>query len=201
MKQILLFFLGFIFACDCYAQNDSGIYLEFGGAITRNTDLSYYYGGTVPQPPDTLKRHGLTWTIRTGYRFNKHWTAGLKFRRENVKFLRPNFGWGVFGEYSFFPIKVVPISIFAEAYILSCKKIDALVYYHKHFTEMGVTPGLAIHIPKVPIVVKIRYLFMGLNDNERKAKQLAGCNGRSNWIFDAGRRRLEFSLAATIKWW
>lgn len=82
MKRILTFFLGFIFASSCYAQSDSGIYLEFGGAVTRNTDLNYYYGGIGSQPPDTLKRHGLTWTIRTGYRVNKHWTAGLKFKKK-----------------------------------------------------------------------------------------------------------------------
>ncbi|ROT14577.1 hypothetical protein [Paramuribaculum intestinale] len=66
-------------------------------------------------------------------------------------------------------------------------------------TEAGVMPCFAYRIPKSPVDIKLRYLFLGFNDSHRFYKgEAPGCLGRGDWIIDASLRRLEIGASITF---
>lgn len=64
--------------------------------------------------------------------------------------------------------------------------------------EAGFTPGVAYRFPNSKIDITLRYLFIGFNHStlgHNYPKGTHGCLGKSDWIIDAGLRRLELGLA------
>lgn len=141
-------------------------------------------------------------TPRIGYRFNSAWEAGLLYRYEGQNDENEHYsGIGVYGEWSFlrFPRG---FRLIAEAHILyNFFEGDKDNGWHgsSNMTEAGVTPCFAYRIPKSPVDIKLRYLFLGFNDSHRFYKgEAPGCLGRGDWIIDASLRRLEIGASITF---
>lgn len=141
-------------------------------------------------------------TPRLGYRFNSAWEAGLLYRYERQTYENEHYsGIGAYGEWSFLRF-LRGFRLIAEAHILHCvfKGNKENGWYGKNnMTEVGMMPCIAYNIPGSPVDIKLRYLFLGLNNSHSRYKGRApGCLGRGDWIVDASLRRLEIGASITF---
>ena len=183
---------------------DNGIVVE------ANFGLNYTHWSLTPDPVGDItfyKHIGMIIDGRLGYQFNDHIISGVMMKHENIKHLygdgtRKYLGFGVYGIYRFNKVRRFPLRFFIEAHALFAKnKIHWQFSYPRDdgMTEIGLVPGVSYSIPKTPLEVKLRYLFIGYNNENKYLKSMGGCLGRGDWIIDAGLRRLELGLAFTFK--
>lgn len=214
MKRLItLLILSLTLLSQAYGEDNSGILVEANIGITRSTH----------EYPDWLgvseKKHytNALLDVRLGYRFNSRWAVGAMFKRDKYELIGNFPCWGGFVEYTAFNIKQLPLYLFIDLHAYHGKDTtgyiggwyvdeDGNMHTDGHrpteFTEVGFTPGIGFHIPHTPIDVKLRYLFVGFNNiNDRDYKEVGGCLGRGNWILDAGVRRLEIGISATLNFW
>lgn len=211
MRKILVLL---IFVCSaigaCNAQNGSGAFLEAGLGFTHS---EYKYrqrtGGTVIVD------------LRAGYSINSMFTLGAMMKSENYSDDWHFKCWGGFAEYRFFKASRIPLYLFVDLHGYHAKghTVRVIMYgavskdalygteFLKNFTEIGFTPGIGFTIPRTPLSIRLRYLFIGFNDANSHGipgtyyKDYRGCLGGGNWIVDAGLRRLEISVSATLNFW
>ena len=176
---------------------------ESGVTATLLLGLSQtHYGAN--QYHDSEFKVGFMFTPRVGYRFNDRWEAGALFKYEKVADAATYYGFGAYGEYNYLRFADNRLRLF----------VDLQAYYStggrdgygddlgfpgdKEPTEVGFVPGIAYRIHGSKVDLKLRYLFIGFNNNDRWYKDMGVCVGRGDWILDAGLRRLELGVAVNF---
>lgn len=147
---------------------------------------------------------GFSVTPQIGYRFNSKWEAGAMFKFDHYSDLVNYYGIGAYGRYNcvLTPNGAFRLFVDGQAYYSIG---DYEKYYGGDLTdnsvnpvEIGLTPGIAYRIHGSKVDLKLRYLFIGFNNNDRWYKEMGGCVGRGDWILDAGLRRLELGVAVNF---
>lgn len=173
------------------AENpERGITVEMGFSLDRM--FGYY---NLEGPTKTFHRVSPTYIPRVGYRFSPQWAIGVMYINCTTDNYRADVNrynsFGAFVERNFFSFASRRLSFFAD-----------LQYLYKHtlqgenYSECGLVPGLAFHIPGAPVDIKLRYLFVGFNDCYAFLKRnWGGCLGRGNFILDAGLQHLQIGAS------
>lgn len=198
MKKIITFVLAALFAVQGYAADRNK---EKGLTVGVGFGLSYANHDMY----STEDHVGMIAVPKVGYRLNPRWEVGGMVKYENASTTFDSYiGIGPYSEYTFATAADGNLRFFARAQaVLS---IDASENYNADIDspdskgcpfDIGLTPGVAYRIPGSPVDLKLTYLFIGFNNNDRWYKELGGCLGRGNWIIDAGVRRLE--IGATVQ--
>jgi len=176
---------------------------ESGVTATLLLGLSQtHYGAN--QYHDSEFKVGFMFTPCVGYRFNDRWEAGALFKYEKVADAATYYGFGAYGEYNYLRFVDNRLRLFVDlqAYYSAGGRDgygdDLGAPEDKQPTEVGFVPGIAYRIPGSKVDLKLRYLFIGFNNNDRWYKEMGGCVGRGDWILDAGLRRLEFGVAVNF---
>lgn len=145
-----------------------------------------------------------------GYRINPQWEVGAFFKYEDLD--DHTYSGGLYGDFTAYQFGETGLSLVVEAQasiIAMPREYDSdyalllagIPDFPSHsdsnvFFECGFTPGLRYHIPKTPVDIKMRYLFVGYSNNRRWVKaDYPGCLGRGDVILDAGLRRLEVGVS------
>ena len=193
--KLLLIFCMAIPAMQMQASEEKGLTVGLGlGLSYANHDMY-----------NTEDHVGMIAVPKVGYRLNPRWEVGGMVKYENASTTFDSYiGIGPYSEYTFATTAEGNLRFFARAQaVLS---IDASENYNADIDspdskgcpfDIGLTPGVAYRIPGSPVDLKLTYLFIGFNNNDRWYKELGGCLGRGNWIIDAGVRRLE--IGATVQ--
>ncbi len=198
MKKIITFVLAALFAVQGYAADRNK---EKGLTVGVGFGLSYANHDMY----STEDHVGMIAVPKVGYRLNPRWEVGGMVKYENASTTFDSYiGIGPYSEYTFATAADGNLRFFARAQAVF--SIDTSENYNADIDspdskgcpfDIGLTPGVAYRIPGSPVDLKLTYLFIGFNNNDRWYKELGGCLGRGNWIIDAGVRRLE--IGATVQ--
>ncbi len=198
MKKIITFVLAALFAVQGYAADRNK---EKGLTVGVGFGLSYANHDMY----STEDHVGMIAVPKVGYRLNPRWEVGGMVKYENASTTFNSYiGIGPYSEYTFATAADGNLRFFARAQAVF--SIDTSENYNADIDspdskgcpfDIGLTPGVAYRIPGSPVDLKLTYLFIGFNNNDRWYKELGGCLGRGNWIIDAGVRRLE--IGATVQ--
>lgn len=179
----------------------SAIFMSAGNPPEKGAVAEINFGLTRTSSNILIRNEiGMIVDGRVGYKLDKHWIAGAMIKYENIKSpCRKFLGFGAYGHYRFNRMKRLPLTFFIESYALySTDRDRPYAPGDKNKVEVGFVPGLSYTIPKTPLDVKLRYLFIGYNNENKYLKSNGGCLGRGDWVIDAGLRRLELGLAVTF---
>lgn len=200
IKKIFILFLLSVFTFTVKAVESESL---SGVTATLLLGLSQtHYGAN--QYHDSEFKVGFMFTPRVGYRFNDRWEAGALFKYEKVADAATYYGFGAYGEYNYLRFVDNRLRLFVDlqAYYSAGGRDgygdDLGAPEDKQPTEVGFVPGIAYRIPGSKVDLKLRYLFIGFNNNDRWYKEMGGCVGRGDWILDAGLRRLELGVAVNF---
>lgn len=200
IKKIFILFLLSVFTFTVKAVESES---QSGVTATLLLGLSQtHYGAN--QYHDSEFKVGFMFTPRVGYRFNDRWEAGALFKYEKVADAATYYGFGAYGEYNYLRFADNRLRLFVDlqAYYSTGGRDgygdDLGLPGDKQPTEVGFVPGIAYRIPGSKVDLKLRYLFIGFNNNDRWYKEMGGCVGRGDWILDAGLRRLELGVAVNF---
>lgn len=173
--------------------NYRGLTLEMGASVNQYRDDALIIG---PQPDKYPWVFGCLLTPRIGFSFNDNYALGALFRYD-TNHVSKHYGFGAYIDRTVKHFDNINLRIFVEAQWSYNHNDHDYIADYRNFTEIGLVPGVAFRIPSTPVDLKLRYLFLGYNDDLPVFKQSA-CLGRGEIILDAGLRRLEIAAAITF---
>lgn len=188
-------------------DKDRGFTVGILFGLTYNHETVYPEGG--PGEPTHYHRIGTITTPRIGYRFNSGGEIGAMFRYERYGENQKHYGIGLYVEKSLFHFNPgFTIFLDLQAYHSFVKLIEDPKPFKdlKKVNEIGFVPGIRYHIPNTPVDIKLRYLFIGLNDVKDKeydesrnyVDDAPGCWEKGGFMLDASLRRLEIGASVTF---